>query len=49
MLDINLRVYFKDDILEIDMNQCGQWGHGPVWNKCCLKKTWGQTVASQIM
>ncbi len=34
MLDMNLRVSFKDDILEIDMNECGHWGHGPIWNKC---------------
>lgn len=33
-LDMNLRVSFKDDILEIDINECGHWGHGPIWNKC---------------
>lgn len=32
--DIDLMVSFKDDILEIDTNECGHWGHGPVWNKC---------------
>lgn len=24
---------FKDDIQEINMNECDHWGCGPIWNK----------------
>ena len=36
MLNMNLRLSFKDDIPGINMNECGHWGHGPIWNKCTV-------------
>lgn len=34
MPNMNLWVSFKDDSHEINMNDFGHWGHGPIWNKC---------------
>lgn len=32
VLDLNPRGSFKDDIVEMDMNEFGHRGRGPIWN-----------------
>lgn len=34
MRHMNVRVSSRVDIPEIDMNECGHGGRGPIWNKC---------------